>query len=135
MTHEHIGTWTGPGILALVNGEWRHYLVKDAPRDLRERATAMVGSDRPQITVSLATDPPGGETGMKGETMDFESRLQDLGRQVQRADGFEGAYQAMLEAVRDAMDLGSLGPSGNFGADGEAEVLARGAGDLPADVG
>ncbi len=42
MTREHPGVWTGPGILALVNGEWIHYVPRDAPRDPLERGTALV---------------------------------------------------------------------------------------------
>lgn len=54
MTREHVGIWTGPGLLALVDGEWVHYLPREAPRDLREKATALVGTDRPRITITLA---------------------------------------------------------------------------------
>jgi len=51
MPRDHVGTWTGPGLLALVNGEWQHWLPRDAPRDLRQKATALVGTDRPQIGI------------------------------------------------------------------------------------
>jgi hypothetical protein len=51
---EHIGVWTGPGILALVDGEWTHYLPRDVPRDLRARASAFVGMDRPTIIIRRA---------------------------------------------------------------------------------
>ena len=37
MTQAHVGVWTGPGILALIDGEWIHYLPRDAPGDLGER--------------------------------------------------------------------------------------------------
>jgi len=57
LTREHVGTWTGPGILALVDGEWMHYLSREAPEDLREKAAALVGLDRPRITMRLVEDP------------------------------------------------------------------------------
>ena len=48
MIREHVGVWTGPGILVLVNGEWVHYMPREAPRDLRQVAAALVGTDRPR---------------------------------------------------------------------------------------
>ncbi len=59
MSHprEHVGIWTGPGLLALVNGQWVHYLPKDAPRDLTIQAAAVVGTDRPHICIRLVEDP------------------------------------------------------------------------------
>lgn len=54
MSTEHVGTWTGPGILALLDGEWVHFLERDAPRDPRARAAAFVGMDRPTIAIRLA---------------------------------------------------------------------------------
>ncbi len=53
---QHVGVWSGPGILALVDGEWQHWLPSDAPRDLRETATALVGTDTPMITITRAED-------------------------------------------------------------------------------
>ncbi len=53
---QHVGTWNGPGVLALLDGQWVHYLLRDAPRDLRETAAALVGTDAPTITITLAED-------------------------------------------------------------------------------
>ncbi len=53
---QHVGTWGGPGILVLVGGVWIHYLLREAPRDLRATATALVGNDEPRITIMLAED-------------------------------------------------------------------------------
>jgi len=58
VTREHTGVWTGPGILALVDAEWVHYLPQDVPQDLRERATVMGVTDRPRISIRLAEDRP-----------------------------------------------------------------------------
>jgi hypothetical protein len=55
---DHVGIWTGPGLLALVNGEWVHYLPRDAPRDLRQKATALVGTDRPRIGIRRVAKQP-----------------------------------------------------------------------------
>ena len=52
VTREHTGVWTGPGVLALIDGEWIHY----APRDLRARAPAFVGMDRPTIAIRVAEE-------------------------------------------------------------------------------
>ena len=54
----HTGTWAGPGLLALIDGEWVHFYEREAPRDLRARATALVGLDRPTITIRLAQEKP-----------------------------------------------------------------------------
>ena len=56
MTQEHVGVWTGPGVLALVNGEWVHFPAREAPRDLRARASAFVGMDRPTIAIRVAEE-------------------------------------------------------------------------------
>jgi len=57
MTRDRVGVWTGPGLLALVNGAWQHWLPRDAPRDLRQKATALVGTDRPRIEIRLVKTP------------------------------------------------------------------------------
>ncbi len=49
--------WTGAGVLALIDGEWTHFLPRDVPRDLRARASALVGLDRPTIVIRLAEGP------------------------------------------------------------------------------
>jgi len=54
VTQEHVGVWTGPGVLALIDGEWVHYPPRDVPRDLRARASAFVGLDRPTIAIRRA---------------------------------------------------------------------------------
>ncbi|MFI5338450.1 MAG: hypothetical protein ACHQ7N_01255 [Candidatus Methylomirabilales bacterium] len=53
VTQQHVGVWTGPGVLALIDGEWVHYLPRDVPQDLRMRASAFVGLDQPTITIRL----------------------------------------------------------------------------------
>ncbi len=53
---ERTGVWAGPGILALVDGVWHHWLPSDAPRDLTARAVPLVGTDRPRITITLGKD-------------------------------------------------------------------------------
>ncbi len=57
MPRDRVGIWTDPGLLALVNGEWQHWLPRDAPRDLRQKATALVGTDRPRISIRLVRVP------------------------------------------------------------------------------
>ena len=57
MSRDRAGTWTGPGLLALVDGEWMYYDLRDAPRDLRKTATALVGTDRPRIEIRLVKTP------------------------------------------------------------------------------
>lgn len=56
MSREHVGTWTGPGMLALLDGDWIYFTEQDAPRDLRARAAALVGLDGPRIAIRLVAE-------------------------------------------------------------------------------
>lgn len=56
MSRRNVGVWRGPGVLLLIDGEWRWIDVANTPRDhtrtLKERATAVVGLDEPTICIS-----------------------------------------------------------------------------------
>ncbi|HLG44084.1 MAG TPA: hypothetical protein VI337_03625 [Nitrospirales bacterium] len=67
MSREHVGVWTGPGVLALIDEEWVHYAPQDVPRDLRARASAFVGMDRPTIGIRRAGGS-GADTRERGRT-------------------------------------------------------------------
>lgn len=58
----HVGTWRGPGILALIGDEWRYLdpatLSRADVRRLREQARATVGVDGPVISITRAGERP-----------------------------------------------------------------------------
>ncbi len=61
MSRRNVGVWRGPGVLMLIDGEWRWVDVANMPRhlarELKERATAIVGRDEPTISVLRIVDP------------------------------------------------------------------------------
>lgn len=46
-----IGTWKGPGVLLLIDGNWLYYTKRDASK-VRTLATCIVGTDEPVIAIS-----------------------------------------------------------------------------------